>query len=49
MHEGNLDIKNSELEDAQIEIIEQIRSPDLQESNERANNKTDVVLKNIKV
>ena len=50
MHEGNHDIKTSEPEEEQIVIIEQLRNPDLQDSDERnVNNKADVVLENIKV
>ena len=43
MHDGNNDIKSDELENAQL------KSPDLQDSNERMDKKADVVLKNKKV
>ena len=46
MQEGGHDIKTSEPEDAQIDIIERLRRSDLQEPNERTNNKGDAVLKN---
>ena len=46
MHGGDHDIKTSEPEDAQIDIIERLRRSGLQESNERTNNKADAVLKN---
>ena len=48
MQEGGHNIKTSEPENAQVEIVERLRRTDLKESNERTNNKADAVLNNTK-
>ena len=38
MHKGDLDINTSEQEDAQIKVIEQLRSPKSRDSNKNIEN-----------
>ena len=45
MHEESHNIKTSKPENAQTDIIKRLRKTDLQESNERTNNKASAVLK----